>query len=130
MTHLILATMKFLFGFCQILSVSAQEFSVPVDRSLSVMDVVASKLMFLWSLRAPAANAIREARTSIAGILLGLVVVFVVRYVQSPWRKVPPGPRGLPIIGNALQLMNMNWLFSMDCKDRFGVYAIICSGLC
>ena len=130
MARLILTTMKFLSWFCLILSVSAQDFSVPADRSLSVMDVVASKLTFLWSLRALTANAIREARTSTAGILLGLVVVFVVRYVRSPWRKLPPGPRGLPLIGNALQLMDMNWLFSMDCKDRFGVYAIIYSGLC
>ena len=91
------------------------------------MDVVASKLMFLWSLKV---NAIREARTSVVGILLGLVAVFVVRYVRSPWRKLPPSPRGLPIIGNVLQLMDMNWLVSMDCKDRFGVYAIIYFGLC
>jgi len=127
MAYSILTTIKFLFWFFQILSVSAQEFAVFPDRSLSVMDVVTSKLMFVWSLKV---NAIREARTSVVGILLGLVAVFVVRYVRSPWRKLPPSPRGLPIIGNVLQLMDMNWLVSMDCKDRFGVYAIIYFGLC
>jgi len=127
MAYSILTTIKFLFWFFQILSVSAQGFSASADRSLSVMDVVTSKFMFLWSL---AVNPTREARTSIAGILLGLVAVFIVRYVRSPRRKLPPGPRGLPIIGNVLQLMDMNWLVSRDCKDRFGMYSIIYSGLC
>jgi hypothetical protein len=93
------------------------------------MDVVNSKLMFLWSPGALTVDAIRDARTYIAGVLLGLVVVFIVRYIRSPWRKLPPGPRGFPIIGNALQLMDTNWLLSSDCKERFGVYTIIHSGL-
>lgn len=56
----------------------------------------------------------------IAGVLLALFLVFVVYYARSPWRKLPPSPRRMPIIGNALQFLDINWLTSKDCKDRFG----------
>ncbi|KAH9040505.1 cytochrome P450 [Lactarius pseudohatsudake] len=43
----------------------------------------------------------------------------VVRYFRSPWRRVPPGPRGLPLIGNALELRDKLWLFHRDCKQKY-----------
>ena len=58
-----------------------------------------------------------------AGIVLGLTIVFVVAYTRSPWRKLPPSPRRFFIFGNALQLMDKNWLLSKDCKERFGTFA-------
>ncbi|KAI9454042.1 cytochrome P450 [Lactarius psammicola] len=65
-------------------------------------------------------KTISEDKTLMAGVLLTFLVVIVVSYARSPWRKLPPGPRRTPIIGNALQLLDKKWLFSKDCKDRFG----------
>jgi len=59
------------------------------------------------------------------GLLVSLLaVVFAVRYVRSPWRSVPPGPKGLPILGNALQLKDKAWMFRRDCKDAYSVFSL------
>jgi hypothetical protein len=68
----------------------------------------------------PTEKAIVETKTLMASIALGLVVVFTVGYSRSPWRKLPPGPWRLPILGNVLQLRDRTWLLSKDCKERFG----------
>ena len=53
-------------------------------------------------------------------LITTLIIILTVRYVRSPWRKVPPGPKGLPILGNALQLQNKGWMFGRECKRKFG----------
>ncbi|KAI9442653.1 cytochrome P450 [Lactarius indigo] len=50
---------------------------------------------------------------------LGLAVILLFRYLKSPWRCVPPGPRGLPVIGNAFEVRNKAWLFEQDCTQRY-----------
>jgi hypothetical protein len=54
------------------------------------------------------------------GLIATLVVILVAHYVRSPWRRVPPGPKGLPILGNVLQLQDKGWMFSTECKRNYG----------
>jgi hypothetical protein len=54
------------------------------------------------------------------GLFVALVVILVARYVRSPWRKVPPGPKGLPVLGNALQVQNKNWMYEKERKQKYG----------
>ena len=54
-------------------------------------------------------------------LIATLVVILVARYLRSPWRRVPPGPKGLPILGNALQLKDKSWMFGKEYKRNFGL---------
>lgn len=92
--------------------------SLPSDGT--ARDAVAPYPLLLQPMTVPIIEAILEARTLTAGIVLGFVIILAIRYSRSPWRKLPPSPKRLPVVGNALQLMDKTWLLSEDCKERFG----------
>ncbi|SRR6266478_2584926 len=96
--------------------------SLPTEGTDLATEAVAPNPVLLRPLSACTIEAIWENKTLTAGIILGLLIVFAVGYTRSPWRKLPPSPRRLPILGNALQLRDKSWLLSKDCKQRFGEF--------
>lgn len=63
------------------------------------------------------------ATTHVGLVVLGFAVILGTRFVRSPWRRVPPGPWGMPIIGNAAILQDKTWLFGQDCKQKYRVFS-------
>ncbi|KAI0293124.1 cytochrome P450 [Russula brevipes] len=70
-------------------------------------------------IRCLSSASLTQILTNRVAFITTVVVVLAARYARSPWRRVPPGPRGLPILGNTLQLQDKGWMFQKECKQKF-----------
>ena len=94
--------MKYMGWLRGAIDASTYASSLPVEITVSMTtDAVAPNFMLLRPLSIRTIEAIWETKTLTAGSVLGLVIIFAVGYIKSPWRKLPPSPRRLPILGNA-----------------------------
>ncbi|KAH9975377.1 cytochrome P450 [Lactifluus volemus] len=75
--------------------------------------------VFQFGVLSPSA-IVQQYQGLLSGIAIGLVIFMTIRYFQSPWRKLPPGPTGFPLIGNVLEMRSKQWLNFMRWKREFG----------
>lgn len=71
-------------------------------------------------------DAVRAYKSLSLVAVASVSVYALVAYLRSPLRKLPPGPMGLPLLGNALQFTSGNqWTTFTDLRKKFGTASMV-----
>ncbi|KAI9447042.1 cytochrome P450 [Lactarius psammicola] len=65
----------------------------------------------IWMPEAPKTNLL---------IAASLILWFIARLAQRNFRNLPPGPKGLPFVGDVRHITNQGWLVSPKRRDEYG----------
>ena len=65
---------------------------------------------------------VQDHAAFLVGAILGLIVLYAARYLASPYRKLPPGPRGYPIIGNLHEIRAGQWFKYAEWQKKYGQF--------
>jgi hypothetical protein len=83
--------------------------------SFGLLEAFKSSLLQLWL-------SVQDYGYFSIGVILGLIVLYAARFFASPFRKLPPGPRGYPIIGNILEMKAGQWLKFAEWQKKYGQF--------
>lgn len=71
------------------------------------------------------------ALQTILALVFGFIGFYVLQQLLAPSKKLPPGPKGVPLLGNIADLPRdgkQEWIHWLQYKDIYGK-VIVCLGL-